>query len=75
MDQDPMPFIILIAFALNLFIFYFIIKGAVAAANKEMVQKLEILLRFKILELKKQGCSEEEIRAEVDKVYAKRSVF
>ncbi len=64
----------LVAFLLNLIIFYQIIRSAVASSNKEtnkeLLDQLRLCNQLKILELKKKGHSNEEIQKQIDFVFA-----
>jgi hypothetical protein len=50
-------------------IFYLLIKGGVRAGNKDLLNQIHLLNRFKMRELKNSGVTDEEIQSEINIVF------
>lgn len=81
MDKETMIIAILIALGITIFAFYFIIKLSVEAGTKELKRQYDRMIRLKILELKRKGCSIDELKAvygyneDMDKINASNSSY
>jgi hypothetical protein len=67
--QTEMIIIAVLSIPIQLLIFYLLIKGGVRAGNKDLLNQIHLLNRFKMRELKNSGVTDEEIQSEINIVF------
>jgi hypothetical protein len=66
--QSDLIFYFGIALVVSAFILYVVVRSAVSKETKETVRELKVSNRLKYLDLKRQGLTDDEIKAELNKL-------
>jgi hypothetical protein len=75
MNPDEILPVIMGAFLLNILISYLIMKAAVKDATKEISNSLKFIAQLKILEMRKNEVTAEEIQDVIDSIYPPGSIL